>query len=646
MTIEEFGKTIKEKHPQYRSKTDREIGEAMLQKYPQYQSKITGVGMRAAPTRQPVPTGIGERLRGISAGDIAGQTARGYGQALIGGAKGLGSTLSGLASLGQRGLERTVGAGLRRFGIGEEPPARTAGEIAKERFFTPEGAIQRGAFAGEQLAEWMVPSAKVAKLERGMRLPGRMATEAGVFGGISAAQKGEVDEETKTAALIGAAFPVLGAGMKVFGREMVRAGEKIQKTVIRPSKKDIKFKGFDIKNVTKHDIGGNLSQVLAKTTTKMNTLGKELKTKLAGSKKTVDLNDVYKRTVLRMSRRPEEQFGGSIQIASTLKVLKKEINKIAKDGIVSVPTAQTIKRKAGENGSWAFGVLDREGKAKEQVYTTFYGYIKRAIEKSSPKGVREINKQLSEIIPIHNSVISRIPVNDRNQAIGLLDTIGLTASIFDPKGLALVGARRLSASGRFGRMLTKAGQRITTPRTAVGERFVGGELKDLRGIRPGLTIEDVTKKQGLKELPIKNLYTDIKGGGITYNIPKAKNMAGEKAFAVSVFPNRASKPIESSGFSKKDVAKFIEKNFDLLSDKKFNMGGWVDEGKVYLDISKLFTDKKKALQAGKEFNQLAITDLYKIVHDFKNAFVGTGGTGEIVKISDKKIFEILKKIGD
>jgi hypothetical protein len=427
-----------------------------------------------APTREPVPSmTAGERLRGAPsfAGDVLGQTVRGIGGGIIGGMKGIGSTLSGMSTLGQKGLEKTIGAGLRY-----EAPRRTAGEIAKERFFTPKGEAQKGGFMAEQLAEWMVPSSKIAKVEKGMRLPGRMATEAGVFGGISAAQRGKVDEETGLAMALGAAFPVLGAGIKVFGKKMIGAGERIQQTVIKPSKKDIKFKGFDIKNVTKYDLGGNLSQVLAKTTTKMNALGKELKTKLAGSKKTVDLNDVYKKTVLRMSRRPEEQFGGSVQIESTLKVLKKEIDKISKDGIVNVPTAQTVKRKTGENGSWAFGVLDREGKAKEQVYTTFYGYIKRAIEKSSPKGVREINKQLSEIIPIHNSVISRIPVNDRNQAIGLLDTIGLTASIFDPKGLALVGARRLSASGGFGKFLTKAGERISTPKTPVGERFMGGNL--------------------------------------------------------------------------------------------------------------------------------------------------------------------------
>ena len=150
----------------------------------------------------------------LTFGGLAKDVGGFYKDVFVGGAKGIGSTASGLSSLGQRGLESTIGAGLRKFGIGPEPPKRTAGEIAKEKFFTPEGSAQKGAFAAEQLAEFLVPSTKVAKVEKGLRLPTRAGIEAGTFGGITAAQTGEVGKEAGLATLFGGALPVAGAIVK------------------------------------------------------------------------------------------------------------------------------------------------------------------------------------------------------------------------------------------------------------------------------------------------------------------------------------------------------------------------------------------------------------------------------------------------
>ena len=88
---------------------------------------------------------------------------KGVGGITIGALKGVGSTLSGLSSLGQKGLEKTIGAGL-----GVDRPVKTAGEMAKDKFFTPKGMAQKVGFGAEQLAEWFVPSSKLAKFEKGM----------------------------------------------------------------------------------------------------------------------------------------------------------------------------------------------------------------------------------------------------------------------------------------------------------------------------------------------------------------------------------------------------------------------------------------------------------------------------------------------
>jgi hypothetical protein len=72
--------------------------------------------------------------------------------------------------------------------------------------------------------------------------------------------------------------------------------------------------------------------------------------------------------------------------------------------------------------------------------------------------VKELNKQMSELIPISNAALRRLPVEQRNNMIGLTDSIGLFSSIFDPKALALIGANKLARSGKFGEFLMKVAE--------------------------------------------------------------------------------------------------------------------------------------------------------------------------------------------
>lgn len=431
--------------------------------------------------REPKST-FGERLREAPSTMMPalGEAARGLKESWTGGLKGVGSTLSGMSSLGQRGLEKTVGAGLRKFGIGDEAPRQTAGEIAKERFFTPKGQFQKGAFAAEQLGEFVAPSGAMAKLTKGKGLIRRTLAESGYFGGVSAAQEGEIGEKAKTDAIIGAMFPLGGSVYKKFGKGIIKTGEKIQQSVIRPSGKDIKD-GFKIKNVSKYNLGGSLGETLAKTNLRMNQLSKQLKDKIKSSDKTINLDNVYKKTLVKMLKKPSISFGDIGSTKRILKSLKKEIEEAGgKSGTVNLVEAQAIKRGAGSKGAWVFGMADKDSRAVEKVYTTFYHYLKKDIEKTAPKGIRGINKQLSELIPINNAVIRRMPVAERNNALSLTDSIGLYATVFDPRAIAAVGLNKLSKSGKFANILTKAGERMSKPTSAFGRRFIGEEAEKLR----------------------------------------------------------------------------------------------------------------------------------------------------------------------
>lgn len=166
-----------------------------------------------------------------------------------------------------------------------------------------------------------------------------------------------------------------------------------------------------------------------------------------------------------------------------------------------------------------------------------------------------------------------------------------------------------------------------------------------QGTPPKLVEEQAPGLRELSGHQIQGMVNDINSGGITFNMSQGKSMAGEQAYAVSVYPNRA-EVFDTNTFSIHKLKDFLKENYKLLADPKNNLGGWVDNGKVYLDISRLYTSKEKAMLAGKEFNQIAITDLSKIPNDFEHAFINTGGSGDKLNLTDSQIQSKLKDIGD
>ena len=224
MTIEEFGKTIKEKYPQYGDKSDLEIGEAMLRKYPTYQSKITGVSVskKETPFKEYQisdgkminrETGMEDQEEEkLKISEVAKKTAGFYKESLIGGAKGIAKSITGLASLPQQ-----AGRFAAEKITGKPAPEefRTVREMADEKkILEPEGAIQKGAMAGEQLAEFFTPGG-LTKLAKSKGLLTKVGLEALGFGTITAAQEGEVGKEAGVSAAIGAVVPLVGTGLKV-----------------------------------------------------------------------------------------------------------------------------------------------------------------------------------------------------------------------------------------------------------------------------------------------------------------------------------------------------------------------------------------------------------------------------------------------
>lgn len=296
-------------------------------------------------------------------------------------------------------------------------------------------------------------------------IPAALATGAGIGGATFAGQAlqenkpiVDVAKEGALGATIGAATGGLFAGL---GKLVGSIGEKIQKSVIKPTKLDL-ADGFKMETIKKYDLGGSLNAVRDKTQTKLNDLTNELNSKLAQSPARLDINDVFNQTVKELTDESRlKGFGANTKIASTLEQLKNEVSIVSENGGLSIPDAQIVKQASGGFGAWQYGKTDPDAKAQEIVFNTFYNKLKTAIEKASPDGVKEINSQLSELIPVMNAIIRRLPVAERSNLISLNEMIGLVGSAVNPIALGPTILALISKSGTAGNLLSKIAPSIS-----------------------------------------------------------------------------------------------------------------------------------------------------------------------------------------
>lgn len=273
-------------------------------------------------------------------------------------------------------------------------------------------------------------------------------------GAGEAMQQEKSAKEVGKSGAIGAAIGAVTSGViGGFSKLLSKVGEKIQTSVIRPTSPDLKD-GFSMQTIKDYNLGGNLKTTLSKTQTKMDELTTELSNKLAASPEKVDLQKVYQETANELlNSNKMKGFGSGSKIEGALKELGDEISIVGNE--LSIPDAQLIKQAAGRQGAWQFGKQDAESNAREAVYNAFYSKLKGQIETLSPEGVREINQQLSKLIPVANAVIRRIPVAERNNLISLSDMIGLVGSTLNPAALSPTIINLISKSGTAGNLISK-----------------------------------------------------------------------------------------------------------------------------------------------------------------------------------------------
>jgi hypothetical protein len=99
-------------------------------------------------------------------------------------------------------------------------------------------------------------------------------------------------------------------------------------------------------------------------------------------------------------------------------------------------------------------------------------------------------------------------------------------------------------------------------------------------------------------------------GGITISTSGVRPRSG---FAVAGIKdkdgNRVERIFDTTKIDNTTIEKFVNENHAILSQPGHFIGGWVNEGKTYLDVSEVLDDKSKALDAAEARDEKAVYDL-------------------------------------
>lgn len=332
----------------------------------------------------------------------------------------------------------------------------------------------------------------------------------------------------------------------------VRVGaEKIQKTVLRARAKDFDS-GFDIANIEKHGLQGSPDEVLAKADAKIQEKAAELKRLISegadeGFEVDIDriLNDVQANIGKKQGADLAANAGPIFDEFRRWADEQKRLGGPGREGL-DLWNAQEFKQLMGRHGSWekfnaARGVGNtlpdmHRSRAAQEVYLA----VKDAIETAAPEGVKEVNKALSELIPVRNTAKYRKIVSDRNNPIRLSDYMSTLGAIANPgAGLAMAGAGRFTTSGFGAKTLYRLAQGLEGPRAAEVatqlKKSFGFDEEDLAALRrrndPGVGPEGRarpnvagTRRPFTEEIPGENLPPELRGQINWNEAPEGRNV--------------------------------------------------------------------------------------------------------------------------
>jgi hypothetical protein len=456
------------------------IGEDVTHLMPDVGEDVTALMGNAPPAQ---PTGVRQTIaNGIEQGVKNSQPFGIPWDVAVGVTQGAGKTAIGLGQLLASGARMIPGAD--RILPSDDQFNGLRDKLAAQN---TQQTIGQGA---EKVAEFMAPAGLISKAKLATTT-GRVALDALIgaglegagAGAVGAAQSGSLKEGAKTGAIAGATAAVVPAALSAASAGTKMLAERVERSLIKPTKADI-LDGFNASNIFKYKLGGSLTDTYEKTQKAIEQYSSDLQkytnisTQLG---RKVNLLDELSSVSADLSKDAARNFGQNNAINGAVQKLLDDPlwKQIAPNGDVDLATATKIKQAVGEMGAWLHDpsgrVIGDDNKAMETVANALYAKLKNAITDNAVGPIKAINKSLSDLIPIRQAIIRRIPVEQRANVLNLGDLLGFSSGHL---GLSL--ANRILKSGQFAN-LANAGAEV------VGQNAAPLASAATSGIAAGVT---------------------------------------------------------------------------------------------------------------------------------------------------------------
>jgi len=430
MTYEELGQKVKAKYPDYASISDADLGKRVAAKYPEYQSQIKEGS--AFQTFKNVAESVNQVPKNL----------------LIGQIKGLGSTLAGAASLGEKGLNYASEKLFPNLGI--KGSDQTQGNKLQQTALAPQGIAQNIGFGAEQIGELMTPvgagalSSKLATMTPKLGKAGGavLSLGKGLISGTENALKTAVQsggDGTQTAASfgVGAAVPIASDVLK---KPITKLAERIYQSALKPSE-DALAQGV-VKTGLKEKVWltkGGVEKAAQKIDDLESQLDEAIKAGTAegrtvptnGLKKFVDPIRGWFETVDVKASKAAQEY-----IDDTLKTFKKKYG-----NEIPIEEAQKLKVNTMRLIRNSYGELSNVQKETQKQMARF---LKEGIVEKSPV-VGDVNARLKSLYALDEAL------GKASRRIGNLNLLGLGL-----KAGSALGGGKGAVMGLLGDLTDKA----------------------------------------------------------------------------------------------------------------------------------------------------------------------------------------------
>jgi len=368
----------------------------------------------------------------------------------IGFAKGLPSTIVGASQLGQKIFDPINKAVLGGVGLGKnyEEAKKTDVTPNLREALKPEGPGQETGFQAEQIAEFLLPFSKAGKISdaaiEAAKIPGWLknvlkvgtrATAEGVgTGAITAAQEGEINENVKNNALLGAAFPIAGGLGKAIADPIVKyAGkvlpEEMIAKLIRPDKASYLFGKNPAKAVAEEKIiANNFDDLVTKITGRKDEIGQELVKHVDNAvqsdpTRVSNAMDIIKKNADKFAKEVTDQgmwrsfsdrvaqltgdFEADLSTGALTKTSEKDLSKL------NAKQIWELQQKVGKLTQWTGAAYDKQ---VNQVLHNIYRDLGKELDTLAP-GAKDLQTRWANMLGAEKSAKARQAVVQRNSNI-------------------------------------------------------------------------------------------------------------------------------------------------------------------------------------------------------------------------------------